>query len=160
VNDKMYVFGGIIIGKDSTATSQVAIYDLQEMKWQVVRFNNGDYQPRGRFGHSATLYQNKYIMIYGGAHSSKPFEYADATQIDIFDIETNKWTVRRTETTIERTIGKSVLPMQTKKRTTTATEPRTGHRTLVIDNRACVLGGVRSNGRTEKRVENITILFM
>lgn len=163
-NNKMYVYGGLV-AKANEGTSSIAVYDFTELRWSEILFTSKDYIPRGRYGHSANLYMNRYMLIYGGCHSKKPLEYADPCRIELFDLETGKWILGGIKISptgsevIVRTFGRSVVPsFKNVMRQTTACENRTRHQTLIVGNRACVLGGIKSSGKSDKRVDNIAII--
>jgi N-acetylneuraminic acid mutarotase len=63
--DKMVIFGGI--DQDRGRLNDTWVFDFNNKTWQYLTIKtNGFYLPRVRSGHSASIYKENYLVVFGG----------------------------------------------------------------------------------------------
>eukprot|EP01132_Coremiostelium_polycephalum_P000818 gene818-1024_t len=82
VGRKMFVFGGNV--QDNTQLNDMYQFNTINYSWSKPK-PQGDI-PLPRFGHTAILVYDSYILVFGGNHKSKPLN-----DIHIFHTERNSW---------------------------------------------------------------------
>ncbi len=122
VQGKLYLYGGIC----SEMIDEVATYDLASGRWQQVQ-TKGNTALMGRIGHSAHLYSESELLIFGG--QSRQREQAKGAvclnDTRILDTSTLIWSQLRT-------IG-------------TPVEARRNHASCLVGQQLVVLGGVATH---------------
>jgi hypothetical protein len=86
IDRKLYIFGG----RGTTAPiGPIEGYIVDTTTWEAheIKTSEDDVVPRHRWGHSATVVDNRYIFVFGGFTSE--YNLGDSW---IFDTQTKKWT--------------------------------------------------------------------
>ena len=82
--DCMYVFGGK--DDDNNKLNDVWKFNFQSREWtEIVAVH----EPRPRSGHSACIYKDRYMIIYGGIEEITK----ELNDMHIFDCRAEKWMV-------------------------------------------------------------------
>ncbi|KAL9645393.1 hypothetical protein ABK040_002592 [Willaertia magna] len=89
-NECMVIFGGKFdFGMYSEYGNDIWFYNLKTKTWQKIEIDNNKQQPIGRCWHSAVLYQNRFMLVFGGFYS-KGVEYY-LNDLWSFDLELKEW---------------------------------------------------------------------
>jgi hypothetical protein len=82
----MVLFGGI--DQDLTRLCDTWVFDLKNKTWQYFTMKiNSFYLPRVRSGHSASIYKDNYLVVFGGI-------YAVSKELDdvcVLNLTTKEW---------------------------------------------------------------------
>ncbi|KAI9705841.1 MAG: hypothetical protein M1836_005247 [Candelina mexicana] len=84
-DNQIYAFGGFDQYTDEVY-NHVLKLDLGSLQWSLVD-NYGDI-PGVRMGHTATLYEGKKLLVYGGENEHRAY----LSDVVLFDLETAHWT--------------------------------------------------------------------
>ncbi|KAJ5578513.1 uncharacterized protein N7459_007477 [Penicillium hispanicum] len=85
-SDRIYAFGGFDQFTDEVY-NHVLRLDLNTLRWELVD-NYGDI-PGVRMGHTATLYQNDKLIVFGGENEHREY----LSDVVILDLQTFTWTL-------------------------------------------------------------------
>lgn len=78
----MYIFGGK--DEENNKLNDIWIFNFQCQEWSFVECLN---EPTPRSGHSASLYNENFMIIYGGIVEITK----ELNDMHIFDMVNNKW---------------------------------------------------------------------
>jgi hypothetical protein len=85
----------ILVKSTTTLTCSIQVYTLHtfvyfvdEFKWNICECGSDDQKPPSRFGHSATLLEPNYIVIFGGKDGLGHY-FSD---LYLFNIDSSEWT--------------------------------------------------------------------
>jgi len=81
---KMIIFGGVTSLNDRL--NDTWIYNFQEHRWAQIVIDQPD-APRARSGHTANIYNDKYMLVFGGTYSIKN----EMNDLHVLDIESQRW---------------------------------------------------------------------
>ncbi|XP_042446205.1 acyl-CoA-binding domain-containing protein 4-like isoform X1 [Zingiber officinale] len=130
VGSKLFMFGGE--DRKRKLLNDLHTLDLTTMTWEEIGTKNAS--PAPRFDHSAAVYADQYLLIFGGSSHSICFN-----DLHLLDLRTMEWSQPQTQ-------GAYVTP-------------RGGHAgTLVNENWYIVGGGDNISGATETVALNISKL--
>lgn len=91
VGRRLFVWGGHNQGQ---FVRDVHFYNLDSNQWTVVpatQLGTPGAAPMGRAGHSATVVEGRYILIFGGSHFENVSSQQVYNDLYIFDTETFTW---------------------------------------------------------------------
>lgn len=121
--EKMILFGGK--GKNNKAFSDVWELDWSNKKWKtIVNNENNNVSPCSRFGHSANLLFDKFMILFGGEN------VIDLFDLWALDLQTYLWKQIKT-------IGKSP-------------SPRKFHSSVIFQENLVIIGGCFENYKSLK----------
>ncbi|CAL9042638.1 unnamed protein product [Musa banksii] len=128
VGSKLFLFGGE--DRKRHLLNDLHILDLTTMTWDEIEIKNTS--PAPRFDHTAAVYGDQYLLIFGGSSHSTCFN-----DLHLLDLLTMEWSQPQTQ-------GAYVTP-------------RGGHASTIVDeNWYIVGGGDNMSGATETIVLNIS----
>ncbi|KAI9299245.1 galactose oxidase, partial [Neoconidiobolus thromboides FSU 785] len=97
--DRLYAFGGRTINPPKV-TNDLYLFDLHHMACELVQPNEGSPLPSPRYFHSATMHEDKYLIISGGqGEQTNPDTPNVLNDICIYNIQTNEWEIFELNTT-------------------------------------------------------------
>ncbi|WOK92780.1 acyl-CoA-binding domain-containing protein 4 [Canna indica] len=118
---KLFVFGGE--GRKRQLLNDLHVLDLTTMTWNEVEVKNAS--PAPRFDHTAAVYAEQYLLVFGGSSYSTCFN-----DLHLLDLLTMEWSQPQTQ-------GEDVAP-------------RGGHAGTVVDEKWYIVGGGdNTSGTTE-----------
>ncbi|EGC36354.1 hypothetical protein DICPUDRAFT_77981 [Dictyostelium purpureum] len=89
VGKKMFIFGGNL--QDNTQSSDMYQFNTTNYSWSKPKLNSVSDPPRARFGHSAALLSDHYILIFGGVHLGPGGAKTILNDMHIFNTDRNCW---------------------------------------------------------------------
>ncbi|TVU27646.1 hypothetical protein EJB05_19142 [Eragrostis curvula] len=126
LGSRLIMFGGE--DNKRRLLNDLHILDLETMMWEEVKTAKGG--PAARYDHSAAVYADQYLMIFGGSSHSTCFN-----DLYLLDLETLEWSQPETQ-------GAHI-------------SPRSGHAgTMIGENWYIVGGGDNASGSTDTIVMN------
>jgi N-acetylneuraminic acid mutarotase len=82
----MVIFGGI--DDDLNRLNDTWFYDMIKGKWQHIIVKISEfYLPRVRSGHSSSIYNDNYLVIFGGMTAVTK----ELDDVCVFDLQTHEW---------------------------------------------------------------------
>ncbi|PYH95410.1 hypothetical protein BO71DRAFT_397969 [Aspergillus ellipticus CBS 707.79] len=128
-NDQLYAFGGFDQYTDEVY-NHVLRLNLNTLRWELVD-NYGDI-PGVRMGHTATLYQNDKLIVFGGENEHREY----LSDVVILDISNSTWTQPEIRGSIPR--------------------GRARHAAVIYDEKLFIIGGV--TGENNVILDDLTYL--
>ena len=162
-NDSLYLFG--ISENDENSFYK---FDLKNQKWEIIKSN--DYNPKGRYNHKSTVYNNQLFIFFGRDQS----KFLKSSTL-IYSFTSNKWEETQSapsshifgsstiqiknllyfflgvfEDTTENSVGyidlnSPSLDLQVKKRPLKLPPGRKNHLSYLFDSDIFIFGGVTSD---------------
>ncbi len=81
-DSQMWVYGGLTV--DGVVSSEVYILDIDSGVWSLIEI--GGMSPGPRAYHTAHVYHNKYVVMFGGTDGCDLFN-----DVHVFNMETSEW---------------------------------------------------------------------
>jgi len=120
-NGKMWIFGGH--DNNRHPYNDMYAFDFAKSEWEKIEPENKEEEwPSPRYHHSATLVNNAYLLVFGGAFDKSKY----LNEVYVFKFDTKKWELLKTT---------GVIP-----------DPRAGHIAVEWNNTLLIFGGYGGDG--------------